>query len=265
MRKLNVAVLGSNGFIGNYLVQNLHQYNILPVNRNIVDLTDAKQTKTFFNSNKIDYVINCAIHSDSSMTAFSPQVAINNMLIFSNLYSNRNKYSKLINFGSGAEFDRRYSIDEMEEEKIFSATPLDHYGMSKNISSRISFETENFYTLRAFGVFFSGEPEKRLLQKVLSNSITELADKYFDYFSLDDILKVVELYLSDNIQIKDVNLVYSKKILLSEFVRIFCEVKGLKINFQSHKDELNYTGSSKKIEQLNLKFTPLEKSFERYK
>ena len=234
MRKLNVAVLGANGFIGNYLADNLKGFNVIRVTRNTVDLTNSEQTKKFFDDNTIHCVVNCAIHSNSTMDKFLPEVAMDNMSIFSNLYSNRHKFSKLINFGSGAEFDRRFSIDSAEESEIFNVSPIDHYGMSKNICSRISFHTENFYTLRAFGVFFSGEPEKRLLRKVISNSLIELSDKYFDYFSLDDILKVVQLYVSQNVPLKDVNLVYPKKILLSEFVQTFCEIKGLKTNFKIH-------------------------------
>jgi dTDP-4-dehydrorhamnose reductase len=99
MRNLNVAVLGANGFIGNYLANNLKEFNVLRVTRDIVDLTNFVQTQKFFDDNKIYCVINCAIHSDSTMDSFSPEVAMNNLSIFSNLYSNRNKFSKLINFG----------------------------------------------------------------------------------------------------------------------------------------------------------------------
>jgi nucleoside-diphosphate-sugar epimerase len=78
---------------------------------------------------------------------------------------------------------------------LLQRTPVDHYGMSKNIISRRIFESDNCYTLRLFGVFGSNEPKHRLLKRVLSGEAIELEDKYFDYYYIEDILPVVRNYI----------------------------------------------------------------------
>jgi GDP-L-fucose synthase len=262
---MKVAILGANGSFGRYFFENLQQFDISPVTRKELNLTDFNQTKQFFSRQKFDAVINCAINPNSSIENFNVEVASSNLLMFSNLHSCRNLFGRLISFGSGAEFDRSLSIDNVKEEEIFNRNPLDHYGMSKNICSRISATTDNFYTLRLFGSFFSGEPERRLLRKIFSGIPLKIEDRYFDYFWMGDAIQIVDRYLRQTPIHKDINLVYPNKILISEFINTFCKVKNIKADIELCVGKNNYTGSAEKIESLDVEFTPLIKTFESYK
>lgn len=265
---MKIGILGANGLVGKFLVQSLSSnFDVVPVTRYEVDLRNLIDLERYLIHNTFDILINAATDSNSSMNEFNANSFYNNFLIFSNLYNLKNHFGKLINFGSGAEFDRRQSISFEEEESIFKLTPVDHYGLAKNLSSRISFTTPNFYTLRLFGLFYQGEPARRLLSKIKSYQPVLLEDKYFDYFYLEDLLPVVRYYIEEETpKFKDVNVVYPTKIKLSSFVRKFCEVKNMPSDHVSigRIGGYNYTGSSTKIDSLNFKITELEKAFEKY-
>jgi UDP-glucose 4-epimerase len=262
---MKIGIFGSTGFVGNFLCKNL-SYDIIPISRKEVDLLDYDQLFSFLKKNKLDVVINAAVNSDSNMDHFNLSSALHNLNIFHNLFRCRYEFGKLINFGSGAEFDRRYSITNATEEDIFLKLPEDHYGLSKNICSRTCTLTDNFFNLRLFGVFYSNEPARRLLPKVISNQPMLIDDKYFDYFYLKDILPVVDYYINNFPKYKDLNLVYKNKMLLSDFVYKFCLVKNLPTDNikTSEKLGLNYTGSSSKFEELNFPTTDLNQAFENY-
>jgi GDP-L-fucose synthase len=262
---MKIAILGATGFVGSYLTQNL-PYDIFPVTRDKVNLLDTAEVIQFFASQSFDIVINAAVRSNSDMNYFDADTANNNIQLFLNLYASRKYFRRLINFGSGAEFDRRYSVDEACEEDIFKKSPVDHYGMSKNICSRISYLTDNFYNLRLFGLYHNNEPTRRLLPKIISSQPVIIEDKYFDYFYLEDLLPVVNYYIKENPKFKDINVVYPFKRTLKDFVLNFCKIKGISLENITFKElaGLNYTGNASKILQLGLNFSNIEETFKRY-
>jgi GDP-L-fucose synthase len=263
----NVLVLGATGFVGGFITKHLQdRYCVYSPTRQELDLTDYQSVLNYFAVNKIDVVVNCAGSVDSNLINFNADSAKTNLLIFGNLYAARNQFTKLINIGSGAEFDRSRGIDQFTEEMLFLSQPKDHYGLSKNIISRMSYNTDNFYTLRLFGVFGRTESSKRLLKKVISGEEVDVADRYFDYFYINDLIPVLEYYISNTPKHKDINVVYASKILLSEFLRKFCELhKASDNNIKlSGSIGLNYTGSATKILELELPFIGIDQGLKDY-
>jgi len=265
-----VAVLGSNGVIGNFLSQRLEGYQITSINRQILDLSNTYQVKDYFKNHYYDIVINCAANINSDFNA-PISVATDNFVMFSNLYQARNNFGRYINFCSGAAFDRNRSIDNADEEVILTRKPNDPYGMSKNIISRICLYTENFYTIRIFGTFYYQENSKRLLPKILNKENIVIQDRYFDYFYLEDLLPLVNYLIKDNSpQFKDINAVYQNKLLLSEFVTGFCNIHSIDmshitINSTEINNMINYTGSAKRYSSLNLSAIGIENGMKKYK
>jgi hypothetical protein len=102
----------------------------------------------------------------------------------------------------------------------------------------------------------------------LSGDPVILEDKYFDYYYIEDLLPVVQYYIdSKKPKYKDLNVVYPTKTLLSYFVKQFCQehkLDGKNVKLSSTSG-LNYTGSSVRIEELNLKLVGYETGLERYK
>jgi UDP-glucose 4-epimerase len=263
----NVLLLGGTGLVGGYLSQALSDHcNVYAPTRQQLNLQDTHSVLQLFNQKDFDIVINCAGSTNSDMVNYDPEVTNTNLGIFANLYAARNRFGRLINFGSGAEFDRRMNITSAREEDIFIRQPVDHYGQSKNFSARLCFDTENFYTLRLFGVFGPSEPSRRLLKRIIAKEPTEVEDKYFDYYYIEDILPVVLYYINNTPKFKDLNLVYPEKTLLSYFVKQFCDIHKLNSDHItiSTTTRLNYTGSSVRIEELNLPLLGVKEGLRRY-
>jgi hypothetical protein len=77
--------------------------------------------------------------------------------------NNKNRFGKLINFASGAEFDRMSAINSNTND-LNNSYPTDYYGMSKNIISRIIQDCLNCYNFRVYGVFGEDEDDTRFIK-----------------------------------------------------------------------------------------------------
>ena len=264
---MRIAILGARGTVGGFLYNSLKsKYDITGITRDDVDLSSADSVSDYFSKNKFDVVFNAAINPDSRLIA-DIKVAEDNFTMFTNLYNVKNMIGKVIHFASGAEFDQSRSISMAREEDLFTVMPTDPYGMSKNVTSRIAYSTDNWYLLRLFGVFYPTELSRRLLPKIKTNQPVILTDKYFDYLNLEDLLPVAEFYINNDPVYKDMNLVYTEKMLLSDFVKRFCLFHGLRGDNITYGNlsELNYTGNGDKWQSLNLPTQGIDAGLKKYK
>ena len=219
---MKIAVLGARGTIGAVLAQHLsQQHNVTAVTRDQVDLLDTQAVRQYFNQKTFDVVVNAAINSVNGISA-PPQVNSDNLTLFMNLYEHRHSFGRVIHFCSGAEFDISQDISNTKEDHLFDSRPIDPYGASKNATARLSYNTDNFYNLRIFGIFYPTELRTRLLPLILSGRNVTIKDRYFDYLWLEDLIPVVDYYVNTATpRHKDINVVYPEKSRLSDFVRRF--------------------------------------------
>jgi len=264
---MKIAVLGANGFVGSNLLCNLEQnHNTVPVTRQTVDLLNPIAVKEYLGNQKFDVVINAAaVMTDPTLLHDTR----NNLGMFMNFYENSDLFGKFINLASGAEFDRELDINEAPEGLIFGRMPKDSYGWGQNIKSRLCYDKHNFYTLRIFNCFGSNEKPTRIFPKFIKEQITprfEIQnDRYFDYFSIQDLCTVVDGFIVNDYSVKDVNCVYKTKYKISEVLEKFCYIKQLKSNYVVvSTSENNYCGSGAALDSLGIKLAGLEKGFENY-
>lgn len=263
---MKIAVLGSNGFIGSSITKYLSKNNtVVPVTRQTLNLLNQIEVRNFLKSNYFDVVINAAAIMTNSNDI---QDTRNNLGIFMNFHTCSSLFGKFINTGSGAEFDRTLNIEYAKEYDIFDVIPQDSYGFGQNIKSRLCYEKRNFYTLRIFNCFGLGEPSTRLFPRLLSSvgkfNITN--DRYFDYFSIQDLLKVIDNLIDNDLNTTDINCVYNKKYKISEVAKKFIDFHNLNIelNIESHSQN-NYTGDGLKLEMLGLNLIGLDNGLKLYK
>jgi GDP-L-fucose synthase len=257
-----ILLLGANGYVGKYLSS---VFDVIPITRNDCNLTDIVVVKKLIKLYKPDIILNCAANVNLEKSPFNYNHFIDNINIFFNLYSLKDDFGKLINFGSGAEFDRKTSIDNALEQDILRINPSDHYGLSKNIISNVCLTTENFYTLRLFGCLHHTEHPNKLFKKIVTNKNIILQDSYFDYIWMEDLFPIVNYFLHNSPEIKDINLVYNKKFLLSELINKFIAIHNLDAIVNYEKSALNYTGSSVLIDSFNFPLNGIEYGLEKYK
>lgn len=264
---MKIAVLGSRGFVGSSLVEYFSkEHSVFSVTRETTNLLDPSKVREFLEKNKFDTVINAAAVMTDPLTLNDTR---NNLGIYMNFYNNSTLFGKLINLASGAEYDRTQDINSVTEDVIFQRMPQDSYGFGQNIKSRLTYEKDNFYNLRIFNCFGTKEQPSRIFPKFIKAQITPTFeiqnDRYFDYFSIQDLCTVVDSFVNKDIPIKDVNCVYVKKYKISEVLQKFCQVKQLKSNYDVvSTSKYNYCGSGAALDSLGIELAGLEKGFERY-
>jgi len=138
---VNILVTGANGFIGSNIIKLLSNdinFNLFKGTRDSIDLYSIDSIEKYIYKNQINAVIHCAIEGGSRLKQDTYEIFYRNILMYENLIKFNDRYKIFINFGSGAEFDRRYDISNVNECDIFNVIPTDFYGLSKNIISKLS-------------------------------------------------------------------------------------------------------------------------------
>lgn len=260
---MKIAVIGANGFVGSSLYKHLSKkYTTVPVTRTTVDILNLDNLKKYLSANTFDTIVICAATMQNNITDLH-----NNLGLMINFYHCRNLFGKLINTASGAEYDRMTDINLAPESDIFVKKPNDFYGLSQNLRSQLCFSTENFYNLRIFNCFGRNEISTRIFPRLLSSQYEFPInnDRYFDYFSIQDLCTVVDYFVCNTSAVKDINCVYTKKYLISEVANKFIDMH--KLNFQikiESKSNLNYTGDASKLNALGLNLNGLEHGLANY-
>lgn len=253
---MKIAVLGASGFIGRVICKHFEsqRYEVHALTRANIDLTDFTSVSNWLRAVQPDSVVNCATAMNTDVHDIVYTDIQNNLAIFLNFYNNSKYFNKFINVGSGAEFDRTKNIESALESDILTVQPKDSYGYSKNLISRLVLAHDKFYTLRLFGCFHYSEPDFRLFKRVVNGDAVSIIDKQFDYFSAQDFCTVLEHYVNNQTEYKDINCVYQDKLYLSQ---VLLKIKPIAIIGQ---DILNYTGNGDRLASLNLPLLGLEES-----
>ena len=262
---MKIAILGANGFVGSNLVKFLSkQHEVVPITRKTLDLLDPLRVKVYLQQEQFDIVVNAAAAMTDNNALSDTR---NNLGIFMNFYNNNNLFKKFINLASGAEYDRTRDINNADESMIFERMPQDSYGFGQNIKSRLAAEKPGFYNLRIFNCFGKGESESRIFPVFLKkkSKFEVSGDRYFDYFSIQDLCKVVDSFIINDHVVYDVNCVYLKKYKISEAVAMFADAREIKSNFTiASTSKNNYTGSGEKLHSLRIELNGLEQGFKDY-
>jgi GDP-L-fucose synthase len=265
---LKILITGAGGFLGSYLAEQLH-YEIVALTRQELDLSDTDATNKYFKSNRFDAVIHCGASGRNTPAIEDWNIVNNNLSSVMNLVLNRNRVGKLINIGSGAEFDISTPINCVKESEVFERMPSQSYGKSKNLISRYLQGQTNCYNLRLFGCFDSSEDEARLLKKmhsiVAQGNTFSISDREFDMISASDFLTIIDAVLNNTITDTDINCVYSKKYRLSEILSVYCDTHGLDRSLiEVTSQGLNYTGNGDTLSKYHLNLLGLEQSLANY-
>jgi GDP-L-fucose synthase len=267
---MNILITGTNGFVGRELVDffSTTEHTILSTCRKTLDVANEKQVDDFFQENKIDVVVHAAIKGGSRAGEDTFSDFCQNLIMFKNLSKHADKFKMMINFGSGAEFDRRYDISCSKENKLYDSYPLDYYGYSKNIIAREIHKIGNIVNMRLFGCFGISENPERFIRSAFLNirdnkPIIVHQDKKMDFFYIEDLFKVITFYINNHSQElpKDINMTYLEKYTLSE---IATQIKSLTdspndVMIKNKTLSTSYTGSGQKLADLHLPLLGLEK------
>jgi GDP-L-fucose synthase len=266
---MNILVTGANGFIGSNIIKLLSNdtnFKFFNGNRNAINLYSTESIERYLDENQIDTVIHCAIEGGSRLKQDTSDMLYKNILMYENLIKFNHRYKVFINFGSGAEFDRKYDISNVNEYDMFGVVPTDFYGLSKNIISKLSVHYCASVNLRIFGCFYHNELSTRFIKNNINKYINHKSmiihqDRYMDFFYMDDLINIIEYSLNNPPSTyKDINMSYLKKYKLSDITSIINDLSSYKVDviIENENFGLNYTGNGELLNSLNLKLKGLE-------
>lgn len=271
MNKKTIFITGAGGFIGRNLTEQLgKKYNLLTPGHKEIDLLDEKAVDDFFEKNKIDIVINCAVIGGSRKEEHVDSSLSGNLRIFFNLLKNKSKFKKMIHLGSGAEYDKSKPIVKVKETDLGKTIPKDEYGFFKYICSKYIEKEKNIICIRIFGLFGKYEDSRlRFISNAIVNNLKGLPiimnqNVFFDYTYINDFVKIVDYFICHETKNKFFNIGTGKKIDILTIVNKInkiadkkskVEVKNTGLNNEYTCDNSRLTGELKKFT-----FTDFDKS-----
>src|SRR3989344_1584884 len=199
--KKRIFVTGARGFIGKNICNYLRsKYNLSMPSSKQLDLLNTEKVADYLRKNSFDAVVHCAADVISRNYEKDPTLILyNNMMMFANLARCNKLYTKMLYFGSGAEFDMRHYIPHVKEEFFDTHVPEDYYGFSKYLMAQHIRSTDNIFDLRLFGCFGKYEDwEVRFISNTLCRLMHDLditihQNVRFAYLYVEDLAKIVEL------------------------------------------------------------------------
>lgn len=269
---MNIFITGANGFAGRHLKTYLEskKYKLFTPSHKELDLLDEKAVDKFFKTNKIDVVINTALVGGSRKEEHEESALNNNLRMFFNIVRNKKRFRKMIHCGSGAEYDKRFPIIKIKEEDFDKRVPVDEYGFSKYICSKYIEQSEDIVCLRIFALFGRGEKyqyrfiSNAICRNIFGLPITMRQDVYFDYFNINDFVKIVGYFIENDAKYKFYNIGSGRRINLKTIAKIINKIADKKSEIIIGKEGLNneYTCSNERLilEIPHFKFTKMEDS-----
>lgn len=254
-----ILITGGNGNIANLIKNNLgNKYDIMNPSRMELNLLDPKQIKEFLAKKSFDTLIHTAIVGGRRTKHESAEIIYNNLIMFENIILYSNLFKMIINLDSAATYDRSTDIMNRSEEDLYTV-PFDFYGLSKYCIYKRSLSLDNMVNLRIFNIYHHQEEPDRFIATCLrakydNSKVTIFEDKYFDFFSAQDFIKVLDHYIKNCQALllpKTVNLCYKKKQKLSEIANLIIQNTN-NIIVKIAESYNNYCGNSTLLYSLNL-------------
>ncbi len=268
MKKL--LIMGDQSFTGKNLKNYFkNKYDVTGISRMDFDFLDEHAVTSYFSKNFFDVIINCSAQNvqrkiDSNFS--QNDILGNNLKMFFNLENCLNSETKLINFGSGAQYNKHQDLIKVTESEIGVKLPDDDYGYSKYVISKYIRESnhDNIINAIIFGLYGSGEDytfkfiSNAIVKNLLQLPIIINQNVIFDYLYIEDFLRIVEYIIENDMIYKEFNLTPTISIDLYSIAKIINEISNFKseIMILNPGKNYQYTGSNKLLmENLNHSFT----------
>jgi UDP-glucose 4-epimerase len=201
-----ILVTGSGGFIGRNLCEQLpaRGYQLLAPARAELDLLDPAAVERYLDHHPVDVVIHAATENATRKARHPALVLDHNLRMFFNLVRLKDRFGKLLHFGSGAEFDRAHWTPRMAEDCFGRHVPDDLYGLSKYLIALHGEGAANIWNLRLFGCFGPGEDwEIRFISNACCKAVWDLPitlrqNVRFDYLWVGDLVAITRWFIEND-------------------------------------------------------------------
>lgn len=253
--KKTILVTGSSGFIGRNIVQRFSEkYNIISPSHQELDLLHQDEVNNFFKNHNIDYVIHCA-GVGGNRKYDDHNTIYENTRMFFNIYQNNEFFIKMIHMGTGAEYNKKFELNNVKEINLGKNIPTDEYGFSKYIITKYIEKSEKVYCLKPFGVFGPYEDyEYRFISNAIVKNLLHLPIRimqnvFFDWIYIDDLLNIIDFFIEKNPCHKVYNITTERTIDLVSIAKLinrFSDYQS-KIEIENEGLNLEYSGDNSRL------------------
>lgn len=231
MRRILLTGAGPHGFIGRNLAAALRErYEVFTPSSREVDLCDYGALTQYVEEHQISAVIHGALQNITRMGC--ENAMFHDLQMFFNIEKLSNRLEKVLYFGSGAEFDKRFPMEQIREESLGRSVPADYYGLEKYIMSLYARASRNIYNLRLFGIFGKYEEwQSKFISNLCCKAVyglplTVRQNCMFDFFYIDDLAPIITWFLEHRPQYHDYNVCTGQPVDLVSIAEIIQEVSG---------------------------------------
>ena len=269
MKRILLTGAGPHGFIGRNIAPPLREkYEMFTPSSRELNLTDYDAVARYLDENRIGTVIHGA--AQSLIHTGAEDVMLHDLQMFFNLDKLSSQLDKILYFGSGAVFDKRYPIDMVREEDIGRSIPVEYYGMNKYIMTLHARQSKNIYNLRLFGIFGRYEHwQSKFISNLCCKAMYDLPltirqNCMFDFLYIDDLPAIVEWFLENTPKYHDYNVCTGQPVDLVTIAETIKRISGKDLPILIAAEGWNkpYTADNSRLraEMKTLSFRPLERA-----
>jgi nucleoside-diphosphate-sugar epimerase len=247
---MKVLLTGASGFIGKSLLPGLSEnHDVLAPPHSELELLDAGAVRKYLRENSVDAIIHGANRGGTRASAPSSSELGDNLRMFFNIAMNSGEVSRILYFGSGAEYGKHRDLLKVKESSFGEEMPRDDYGFYKYVCNRHAEKSSNIINLRLFGVFGMHEEyeyrfiSNAIVKNLLGCPITINQDVEFDYLYAPDLLPVVEHFISSPHKSNSYNVTPDEPISLTSISGIINELSPNKSEIRVLNPGMNYAYS----------------------
>jgi len=257
---MKVLFTGHRGFLGRELIPKLAREFEIKIYEG--DLCHFQELRQFVADNRIEKIVHAAVRGGRRIKVDDYKVLETNLVASTNLLM---LDLPTLSFCSGAIYGRQESLSNSKENQAGDRYPDDYYGQSKFLFRQIAIDKPNIQILRFFNVFGVQETPERFLTSNIRRYINRepmqvFQDFYMDFFFVEDSLPLVSRWLKGVEIPKEINLVYTKKYLLSEICQKINKLgnHSVEVEFTNDLPGKNYCGDGTVLESQGLNLKGLE-------
>lgn len=270
---MKILLTGSGGFIGKNLKNYLQdKYDLLTPRSYELNLIEENAVKEYFKSNEIDFIIHCGSTGGARGVNDKDSTIEDNLGMVDNILKYKKLDARVILFGSGAMYDKSRSLRKVKEEEIGKVIPKDLYGKSKMLIAKKIRNRDDIVCLNIFACYGYGEKDNRFpsyaINQVLKREdIIINQNVVFDYLFVEDMVKIVEHYITYKPIHNIINITPTKSVSLKEIAQIVnkFEKGSVKIKVANPIMNNEYTGDNSLLlsDIPNFNFTKIDEGLEK--
>lgn len=271
-----ILLTGGSGFIGKNILESYltGKYLINAPSSTELNVADEKSVAQYFASHHVDIVLHAAVKPTHRNAKDFNKLFFTNTRMFFNLERYASQYEKMLVIGSGAIYDNRNYRPKVKEEDWKNNIPIDEHGFCKYVCEKVIEHSQNIYDLRVFGIFGKYEDYAiRFISNAICKSLFDLPitikqNRKFDYLYVNDLMPVLDWFISGNPRYKAYNVTPDQAVSLYDLALMVRMVSGkldLPIQVAQEGLGLEYSGDNQRLrnEYENLGFTPIEEAIRR--